>query len=222
MGTFDVDVSQLPCGLNGALYFVEMEQDGGKSKYPNNNAGAAYGTGYCDAQCPHDIKFINGEANIDNWDPSGSDTGIGKYGTCCNEMDIWEANSQSTQLTPHACTVKGQSRCQGTDCGDNDSDGDRNKGVCDKDSGFTVDTSQKMTVVTQFLTTDGTDNGDLSEIRRFYVQNGKQINSTSVTIPEASTYDSITDKYCDDKIKFFSETDSFEKRGGLKTMGEAF
>jgi len=22
--TFDVDVSQLPCGLNGALYFVEM------------------------------------------------------------------------------------------------------------------------------------------------------------------------------------------------------
>ncbi len=28
--TFDVDVSQLPCGLNGALYFVEMEEDGGK------------------------------------------------------------------------------------------------------------------------------------------------------------------------------------------------
>lgn len=22
--TFDVDVSQLPCGINGALYFVEM------------------------------------------------------------------------------------------------------------------------------------------------------------------------------------------------------
>ena len=27
--TFDVDVSQLPCGLNGALYFVEMAKDGG-------------------------------------------------------------------------------------------------------------------------------------------------------------------------------------------------
>ena len=27
--TFDVDVSELPCGLNGALYFVEMEADGG-------------------------------------------------------------------------------------------------------------------------------------------------------------------------------------------------
>lgn len=34
--TFTVDVSQLPCGLNGALYFVQMDQDGGKSKYPGN------------------------------------------------------------------------------------------------------------------------------------------------------------------------------------------
>ena len=34
--TFDVDVSNLPCGLNGALYFVEMDQDGGLSKYPSN------------------------------------------------------------------------------------------------------------------------------------------------------------------------------------------
>ena len=47
----------MPCGLNGALYFVEMAKDGGKSKYAGNKAGAAYGTGYCDAQCPHDIKF---------------------------------------------------------------------------------------------------------------------------------------------------------------------
>lgn len=59
--TFDVDVSGLPCGTNGALYFVNMPSDGGSSLYPNNNAGAAYGTGYCDAQCPKDLKFINGE-----------------------------------------------------------------------------------------------------------------------------------------------------------------
>lgn len=59
--TFDVDVSKLPCGLNGALYLVEMDEDGGLSKYPTNKAGAKYGTGYCDTQCPHDIKFINGE-----------------------------------------------------------------------------------------------------------------------------------------------------------------
>ena len=61
--TFDVDVSKLPCGLNGALYFVEMEESGGS--YPTNTAGASYGTGYCDAQCPHDMKWINGEANAE-------------------------------------------------------------------------------------------------------------------------------------------------------------
>ena len=57
---FDVDVSGLPCGLNGAVYFVNMDADGGMSKYPNNKAGAKYGTGYCDSQCPRDLKFING------------------------------------------------------------------------------------------------------------------------------------------------------------------
>jgi cellulose 1,4-beta-cellobiosidase len=58
--TFDVDVSNLPCGLNCALYFAEMDADGGMAKYPTSKAGAAYGTGYCDSQCPHDIKFIDG------------------------------------------------------------------------------------------------------------------------------------------------------------------
>lgn len=59
--TFDVDVSQLPCGLNGALYFTAMDADGGLSKYSGNKAGAAYGTGYCDAQCARDLKYINGQ-----------------------------------------------------------------------------------------------------------------------------------------------------------------
>lgn len=58
--TFDVDMSNLPCGLNGALYLTAMDEDGGMAKFPNNKAGAKYGTGYCDAQCPRDMKFING------------------------------------------------------------------------------------------------------------------------------------------------------------------
>ena len=40
--TFDVDVSQLPCGLNGALYFVEMDEDGGKGRFPTNKVGLVY------------------------------------------------------------------------------------------------------------------------------------------------------------------------------------
>lgn len=62
--TFDVDVSNLPCGLNGALYFSEMDADGGMAKYPTNKAGAKYGTGYCDSQCPRDLKFISGSVCI--------------------------------------------------------------------------------------------------------------------------------------------------------------
>jgi cellulose 1,4-beta-cellobiosidase len=62
--TFDVDVSGLGCGLNGALYFVDMDEDGGLSEFSSNKAGAAYGTGYCDAQCPRDIKFIDGKVRL--------------------------------------------------------------------------------------------------------------------------------------------------------------
>lgn len=46
--TYDVDLSQLGCGMNGALYLTEMEASGSRSAL--NPAGAKYGTGYCDAQ----------------------------------------------------------------------------------------------------------------------------------------------------------------------------
>jgi len=231
-----VDVSNLPCGLNGALYFVEMPADGGLSKYPNNKAGAKYGTGYCDAQCPHDIKFINGEANILQWTPSPNDpnTGTGKFGTCCNEMDIWEANYNAAAYTPHVCTVNGQYRCSGTECGDGDN---RYGGVCDKDGcdfnswrmgnqkffgkNLQVDTTQPFTVVTQFITSDGTSNGDLVEIRRLYVQNGKVIPNSQANLSGLKAYDSVTDQFCKDQKTLFGDKDAFETNGGLKQMGDA-
>jgi len=43
--TFDVDLSTVECGINSALYFVAMEEDGGMAKYSSNKAGAKYGTG---------------------------------------------------------------------------------------------------------------------------------------------------------------------------------
>lgn len=46
--TYDVDMSQLECGMNGALYLSEMDASGSRSAL--NPAGATYGTGYCDAQ----------------------------------------------------------------------------------------------------------------------------------------------------------------------------
>lgn len=75
--TFTADSSALDCGLNGALYFVEMDPDGGLSEYPANKAGAKFGTGYCDAQCPHDMKWINGVANVLDWEPSDNDANAG-------------------------------------------------------------------------------------------------------------------------------------------------
>lgn len=119
------------CGLNGALYFVSMDEDGGVSKYPNNKAGAKYGTGYCDSQCPRDLKYIDGAANVDGWISSSNsaNSGVGNFGSCCSEMDIWEANSISQALTPHPCQIVGQSKCEGDDCGGTYSD-DRYAGTC--------------------------------------------------------------------------------------------
>jgi cellulose 1,4-beta-cellobiosidase len=200
--TFDVDVSNMPCGLNGALYFSQMVADGGLSEYSGNNAGAKYGTGYCDAQCPRDIKFIDGEANSEGWSSSSSDpnAGTGKYGSCCMEFDVWEANMMSQAFTAHPCSSDQATRCdstQGTDCGVDD---DRYKAECDKDgcdfatfrngdetfygpgSQFTVDTTKPFTVITQFVTDDGTDNGTVNEIRRKYVQGGQTIETPSITL----------------------------------------
>ncbi|KAF2355984.1 Glycoside hydrolase family 7, partial [Trinorchestia longiramus] len=81
--TVDIDTSNLECGMNGGLYFSEMPEDGGTSAYPTNQAGAKYGTGYCDGQCFHWIRYSGGQVNIQ---------GNTDYGVCCIEMDIWESN----------------------------------------------------------------------------------------------------------------------------------
>jgi len=244
--SIDIDVSEVQCGMNGALYFVEMDELGGKN-LGDNQAGAKYGTGYCDAQCPHDMKFISGEANVIDWTPNPKDfsnnIGGGKYGSCCAEMDIWEANSMATAYTPHPCNLGGnlsnpaQYKCEGIDCGDTDQ-GERYDGVCDKDGcdinpyrmgnkefygrgeEFTVNTLKPMTVVTQFLTTDGTDEGDLSEIRRFYVQDGNIIHSPASTIL-SNNADSITDEFCADKKELFENINDFYEKGGNDGMGES-
>lgn len=229
--SFDVDVSSLECGINGAIYFVEMDADGGSSKYPTNHAGAKYGTGYCDAQCPHDVKFINGEANSKDWVNDQ-----GHYGSCCAEFDIWEANKWANAFTVHPCRTPGPYRCEGTECGD---DANRYKGVCDKDgcdinafrngnknfygpgSQFAVDTSKPFTVVTQFITADNTDSGDLSEVKRFFVQDGKKIIHPTTNISGLGPYSSITNQNCGAQKKVFAEADSFQQNGGMKVMGAA-
>ena len=168
---FDVDVSTLVCGENGALYLSEMDNTGGRSQY--NPGGANYGSGYCDAQCPVGT-WINGTLNTDS------------QGACCNEMDIWEANANATALTPHPC--QGDT-CDKGGCGFNPyAMGDQTY----YGNGDTVDTLQPFTVITQFYTNDNTTSGILVEIRRLYIQNGNIIQNAV----SSSGLDSITADWC--------------------------
>jgi len=238
--TFDVDVSQLPCGLNGALYFSEMDADGGMS-YDTNECGAAFGTGYCDAQCPHDMKWISGEANCEEWTPSDSDenAGTGFYGSCCAEMDIWEANSITQAYTTHPCSIEHAYKCEGTECGDNAAD-ERYDGVCDKDgcdfgswrlgdheyygpgSEFKIDTTKPFTVVTQFITDDGTENGELISVRRKYVQDGNVIENSKVHWDgvDIEPYDEIGGDFCAEVKEVYGDYNHHDLLGGLKRMGD--
>lgn len=86
--------------------------------------------------------------------------------------------------------------------------------------GKTIDTKSKFTVVTQFVTSDGTDTGTLTEIRRKYVQNGKVIDN-SVSMISGVSGNSVTDSYCNAQKTAFGDTNSFEKLGGLNAMGGA-
>jgi hypothetical protein len=156
--SFEVDVSACGCGMNSALgrnslqfifsfsqflYFNTMESDGGQAS--SGYTGATYGTGYCDAQPPQPGR------------PS------------CDELDIWEANSLANVYTTHPC-LNGQ--CDPYGCGFNTyARGDKN--FYGRGPGYQVDSTQKFTVVTRFVTVDTTDNGDLKEMQRFYIQNGR-------------------------------------------------
>ncbi|RDL36776.1 Glycoside hydrolase family 7 protein [Venustampulla echinocandica] len=104
----------------------------------DGKGNAAAGNGYCDAQC---------------------------QGYCCNEMDILEANSMATAMTPHPCNGN---NCDKGGCGYNPyASGQRNFWA----PGGTVDTRKPFTVVTQFMASGGR----LSQITRKYIQNGREI-----------------------------------------------
>ncbi|KAK4095763.1 glycoside hydrolase family 7 protein [Parathielavia hyrcaniae] len=206
--TFEVDATKLPCGMNSALYLSEMDKKGAKSKL--NPGGAYYGTGYCDAQC-FTTPFINGIGNIE-----------GK-GSCCAEMDIWEANSRATHVAPHPCSKEGLYLCEGPEC--------EFDGVCDKNGcawnpwrvnitdyyghsdAFEVDTSRPFTVVTQF---PADKKGKLVAIHRLHVQDGRIIKSYTVDAPGLPVTDSMTDEFC-----AATGSEKFMTLGAMEGMGDA-
>ncbi|KAI8962948.1 glycoside hydrolase family 7 protein [Daldinia sp. FL1419] len=226
---FDVDLSTVDCGLNAALYFVAMEEDGGMASYPNNKAGAKYGTGYCDAQCARDLKFVGGKANVEGWEPSTNDNnaGVGPYGACCAEIDVWESNSHAFAFTPHPCTTNEYHVCETDSCGGTYSE-DRFAGKCDANGcdynpyrmgntdfygkGKTVDTSKKFTVVTQFAE---------NKLTQFFVQDGKKIEIPGSKIDGLPTTSDITPEYCTAEFNVLGDRDRFSEVGGFDQLNAA-
>ncbi|KAL8400874.1 hypothetical protein RB594_001050 [Gaeumannomyces avenae] len=226
---FDVDLSTIDCGLNAALYFVAMEEDGGMKTYSSNKAGAKYGTGYCDAQCARDLKFVGGKANSEGWKESSNDAnaGVGPMGGCCAEIDVWESNAHSFAFTPHPCTENKYHVCTDKDCGGTYSE-DRFAGKCDANGcdvnpyrlgntdfygkGKTVDTSKKFTVVTRF---------EKDKLSQFFVQNNKKITIPAPTVEGLPATSDITAEYCTNVFKAFDDRNRFDEVGGWSQLQKA-
>lgn len=140
----------------------------------------------------------------------------GGRGSCCTELDIWEANAISNALTPHSCDQVSFDECSGDECGGTYSDS-RYAGDCDPNGcdfnpyrvgvtdfygeGMTVDTSKKMTIVTQF---QGSSYG--LQISRYYVQDSAV----------------ITQDWCNSEETAFAEPQyPFNDHGRMASVSEA-
>jgi cellulose 1,4-beta-cellobiosidase len=141
----------------------------------------------------------------------------------------------SAAFTPHACSLTGQERCSGIDCGA--SAGSTYGGVCDPDGcdfnpyrmgntsfygpSMVVDTTRPFTVVTQFVTADGTATGTLSHINRFYVQDGNVIPNSVSDITGITATNAISDAFCTQQKTAFGGTNSFAAHGGMSAIGDS-
>jgi cellulose 1,4-beta-cellobiosidase len=137
----------------------------------------------------------------------------------------------------HSCAVDEQTRCEGTDCGDNKSD-ERFKGICDKNgcdmqsyrlgvenfwgpgSSFQIDSTKPVQVTTQFITSDGTDSGKLVSVKQFYTQNGKTIEHPAYTV-NGNQHAEISDDFCSDWVAVTQDGTNFLEKGGLGAVETA-
>jgi len=232
-----VDMSGAECGLNGAIYFVEMDKNGDLG-VGDNHAGAEYGTGYCDAQCPRDLKWIKGKANIKpHWVPNQKDPmkniGEGGRGNCCAELDLWEANKMSMQLALHPMEGDdSQTVCyEDGECGSQE-EGKRDLGPTDRNgcymnpymfghkkfygpgSDFTINTKKPFTVVTEFREKQG----ELDGMYQYYYQDGKKIEQPEYGFGSGNA---MTDDFCKKSFKAHGEEPFFQNKGGMKQFGQA-
>ncbi|KAM7208219.1 Exoglucanase 1 [Naviculisporaceae sp. PSN 640] len=229
--TFDVNLSTVGCGVNAALRFVAMDEDGGMKKFPGNKAGAEYGTGYCDSKCPRNERYVGGVANFDGWKRANESDWTSPYEgelrACCPEMAVWNSNAHSYQVSSHLCPKNEYTVCKDKSCDyyiPYSDDEDRLE-RCDKwgcsynpfqmgnrdfyGKGKTVDTSKKFTVVTRF---------EEDQVVQFFVQDGKKIETPKPKWDELKDVkNGISQETCSKKTDVFMERDFWNFNNGWKT-----
>ncbi|ETM99769.1 hypothetical protein PPTG_18588 [Phytophthora nicotianae INRA-310] len=88
-------------------------------------------------------------------------------------------------------------------------------------SDFTIDTTKSFTVVTRFITDDGTETGALSEITRFYVQDGVSYEMPYATWSGIEDMNSLTESQCSAAKTEFGDEDDHKAKGGLEQLSLA-
>ena len=78
-----------------------------------------------------------------------------------------------------------------------------------------------MTVVTQFLTADGSDSGPVTEIRRKYVQGSTVVENAASTFGSKS-FDSLSDDFCAAAKTLFTDPNTYQRLGGMKQLDGPF
>jgi cellulose 1,4-beta-cellobiosidase len=86
---------------------------------------------------------------------------------------------------------------------------------------YNIDTSRPITVVTQFITSDNSDNGTLSQIKRIYIQGGTIISNANSDVPGVPNQNWIDDNWCTAQKQAFQDPNTFGVENGLTAISNS-
>ncbi|KAK4177407.1 family 7 putative glycoside hydrolase [Triangularia setosa] len=223
--SFDVDLSTVGCGINSALYFVAMDADGGMERHkPYNQAGAEYGTGYCDGSCQNNQRFVGGRAATNKHDARWQEWQ--EDGACCPEFAVWNSNAHSYSMSSHICEHDDYDLCNGPYCKPGFVDPEVRPGPpecvtfgCEHNpyrmgakefygKGKLIDTTKNFTVVTRW---------EEDRQYQFFIQDGKKIDVPLPNLEGLPKTNGLGEDMCAVQAEVFSERNSWIERGGWET-----
>merc|ERR1712032_34925 len=86
---------------------------------------------------------------------------------------------------------------------------------------YTINTEKPVTVTTQFLTNDGTDDGTIYKVKQFYTQNGKTFEHPMYHL-NGKPHKTISDDMCADWVAETKDGTNFLEKGGMKAVDPVF